>query len=155
MRMTHAPANNNCTRECMTLLPPQDKDKPRILLVEDYAANILVATTYLENMGYAYDLAANGEEAIEKAGNGAYVAILMDVQLQGIDGFEATRLIRKHEKQTLKPRTAIIGMTAHALSGDRERCLSAGMDDYIPKPFHPDILMSKLSAACAAAQKAA
>lgn len=119
----------------------------RVLLVEDYPANILVATTYLEELGYDYDLAANGAEAIKKAAENAYAAILMDVQMGDIDGFEATRLIRMQEKHVGKPNTLIIGMTAHALAGDRERCIDAGMDDYIAKPFHPNTLKSKLALA--------
>jgi len=120
-------------------------NSPRILLVEDYAANILVTTTYLEEFGYEYDVANDGNEAVEKIRSGMYyAAVLMDVQMYDMDGLEATRLIREYEKHTSKPRTLIIGMTAHALSGDRERCLNAGMDDYIAKPFSPDTLKSKL-----------
>ena len=126
---------------------PKDADQPRVLLVEDYAANILVATTFLDHFGYAYDLAKNGREAVEKARTGNYVAVLMDVQMYGMNGFEATRLIREYEKQAGKPRMLIIGMTAHALAGDRERCLSTGMDDYISKPFNHETLRKKLACA--------
>ena len=117
----------------------------RILLVEDYAANVLVAGSYLELFGYSYDVADNGYEAIEKAKTGNYLAILMDVQMHGINGFETTRLIRMHEKQTGKPATPIIGMTAHALVGDKERCIAAGMDDYLSKPYNPAELKQKLA----------
>lgn len=118
----------------------------RVLLVEDYAANVLVAGSYLELFGYAYDVADNGYDALEKAKNGKYLAILMDVQMHGMNGFETTKLIRTYEEQTGKIRTPIIGLTAHALMGDRERCLSIGMDDYMSKPFNPDDLERKLAA---------
>jgi len=119
-------------------------DNIHILLVEDYKANILVATALLEEFGYQYTVANNGQEALHfvKGGN-RYDLILMDVQMPGIDGFEATHFIREWEKEN-GGHTPIIGMTAHALAGDRERCLSAGMDDYIAKPFHPDEFRVKL-----------
>ena len=130
-----------------TPTPKKLPDQPRVLLVEDYAANILVATTFLQHYGYDYDLANDGREAVEKVKTGHYAAVLMDVQMHGMNGFEATRLIREHEKQTGKRPTLIIGMTAHALAGDRERCLSIGMDDYISKPFDHEILSKKLASA--------
>ena len=130
-------------------------DCPKVLLVEDYAANILVATTFLEYFGYAYDLAKNGMEAIEKVKTGDYVAVLMDVQMHGMNGFDATRLIRDYEQQTGKPRVHIIGMTAHALAGDSERCLATGMDDYLSKPFNSEVLSRKLAVASALPKNAA
>ncbi len=119
----------------------------RVLLVEDYPANILVATTFLEQFGYSYDLAKDGMEALKKAQSGNYIAILMDVQMYGMNGFEATRKIREYEKQNGKPHILIIGMTAHAMAGDRERCLACGMDDYVSKPFDHEELRSKLESA--------
>jgi signal transduction histidine kinase/CheY-like chemotaxis protein len=116
----------------------------RILLVEDYEPNVLVAGTYLETFGYQYDVVDNGHEAVEKAKTGDYLAVLMDVQMHGINGFEATKLIRAHERKVNARRTPIIGMTAHALTGDRERCLAAEMDDYFSKPFNPGELKQKL-----------
>ncbi len=122
------------------------RQQPLVLLVEDYPANILVATSFLENFGYRHDVATNGIAAIEKVKGNDYYAVLMDVQMHGINGFETTRLIREYEKQYAKVPLTIIGMTAHALAGDRERCLDAGMDDYISKPFNPDELKRKLQA---------
>ncbi len=122
------------------------KQSFRVLLVEDYAANVLVAGSYLEQFGYAYDVVDNGYDAVEKAKSGQYLAILMDVQMHGINGFETTRLIRAHEKSTGMPRVPILGMTAHALMGDRERCLEADMDDYLSKPYNPTELERKLAA---------
>jgi PAS domain S-box-containing protein len=116
-----------------------------ILLVEDHAPNVMVACSFLEEFGYACEVASSGYEAIEKLKSDRFSAILMDVQMQGMNGLETTALIRAHEKQSGKRRLPIIGMTAHALSGDREKCLAAGMDDYIPKPFDPDILRTKIN----------
>ncbi len=117
---------------------------PRLLLVEDYEPNILVATTYIEDLGYGYDIARSGHEAVEKAAQAEYAVILMDVQMPGMNGFEATQTIRAHEAASGASHTTIIGMTAHALAGDRERCLSIGMDDYIAKPVNFDELGDKL-----------
>jgi PAS domain S-box-containing protein len=113
--------------------------KPRILLVEDYAPNVLVTGTFLEEFGYEYDVASDGNEALEKTKDKNYAAVLMDVQMHGMNGLEATAAIRKREEGGTR-RIPIIGMTAHALSGDRERCLKAGMDEYLSKPFNPDHL---------------
>ena len=117
-----------------------------VLLVEDYPPNVLVATTFLESFGYTCDVANNGHEAIEKVKTGIYTAALMDVQMHGMNGLEATRLIRELEHQHGKSRMPIIGMTAHALMGDKEKCLAVGMDDYIAKPFNPAELKAKLEA---------
>lgn len=117
--------------------------KHHILLVEDYKANVLVATALLEEFGYHYTVANNGQEALQLIKQHAFDLVLMDVQMPGIDGFEATHFIREEEKQK-GTHVPIIGMTAHALAGDRERCLAAGMDDYIAKPFHPDEFRARL-----------
>lgn len=119
--------------------------KVHVLLVEDYKANILVATALLEEFGYDYSVANNGQEALNLVKDHEFDLVLMDVQMPGIDGFEATHFIREWEKDKGGRRLPIIGMTAHALAGDRERCLAAGMDDYIAKPFHLDDFKEKLS----------
>ncbi|ESQ79139.1 ATP-binding protein [Asticcacaulis sp. YBE204] len=124
--------------------------KARILLVEDYPPNVLVATTLLGSLGYAVDVAENGEAAVAKWQDGGYDLILMDIQMPGIDGFEATRRIRQHEAEQDRPRVPIIAMTAHALHGYREKCLTADMDDYIAKPFSLEDLKTKLNEALAA-----
>lgn len=118
-----------------------------ILLVEDYPANVLVATTLLADFGYSYEVATSGEEALSKIQHGRFSAALMDVQLgEAMCGFEATRRVRAWEKEMqTEYRLPIIAMTAHALVGDRERCLDAGMDDYISKPFEVDDLKTKLA----------
>ena len=118
--------------------------KQHVLLVEDYAPNVLVAQTVLESFGFDVDVAGNGLEAYEKAITDDYSLVLMDVQMPGMNGFDATRMIRDHEvRHSIQP-IPIIGMTAHALSGDRERCLASGMDDYLPKPFNPDLLIDMI-----------
>ncbi len=122
------------------------RNRARVLLVEDYEPNILVARTFLEEFGYHVEVAVNGHEAIEKVKAGPYSAALMDVQMPGLNGLDATRMIRIWEQQQGVGRLPIIGMTAHALAGDRERCLAVGMDDYVAKPFNPDDLRAKIRA---------
>ncbi len=132
--------------ETMSPVPERSSalEEGAILLVEDYAPNVMVATLMLEDLGYRVVALGSGAEAIEELEKGKpYLAILMDVQMQDMDGLETTRRIRKLEAGR-KTRHTIIGVTAHALAGDRERCISAGMDDYISKPIHPDILASTL-----------
>ncbi len=120
------------------------KKTPLILLVEDNQPNILVATTILEQLGFHYEVAHNGEEAIAKAAQQSFDLIMMDVHMPVMDGYRATQLIRKQEGQSGGVRTPIIGITAYALAGDREKCLICGMDDYISKPFKTDHLQQKI-----------
>lgn len=112
----------------------------KVLLVEDNRANVLVASLLLKRFGYQCDVATDGQEAIRKVALANYLAVLMDVQMPGTDGIEATQAIRKREREAGTAPSYIIGMTAHALTGDREKCLDAGMDDYLPKPFDPERL---------------
>lgn len=114
----------------------EDKKASRILLVEDFEPNALVATSYLKLFGYSCDVATNGREALEMLEKGGYDAVLMDVQMPEMDGYEAAMFIREQEAIRGTPRMPIIGMTAYALSGDREKCLLNGMDNYISKPFN-------------------
>ena len=127
-------------------VPQKARARPRVLLVDDYAPNALVVATYLEKFGYDYDIAENGIDAVSLAKQNRYVACLMDVQMHDMDGIEATMAIRDFESQERKAHLPIIGVTAHALSGDRERCLDAGMDEYVAKPFNPSDLESRLAA---------
>jgi PAS domain S-box-containing protein len=113
----------------------------RILLAEDNVVNQKLALRLLEQMGYRADMASNGIEAIESLERQIYDVILMDVQMPEMDGLEATRTIRKLT-HTTQPH--IIAMTANAMEGDRELCLSAGMDDYISKPIRVDELIGAL-----------
>jgi two-component system, sensor histidine kinase and response regulator len=118
--------------------------KVRILLVEDNATNQQVALGILGKLGFAADTAANGREAIRAMETVSYDIVLMDVQMPVMDGFEATRAVRAGETKVLNPETPIIAMTAHAMKGDRERCLAAGMNDYISKPILPQALLDAL-----------
>ncbi len=121
--------------------------RPLVLLVEDFEPNVLVAKSYLEDFGYRVEVATNGNDAVAKVKAGEFAACLMDVQMHGLNGLDATQKIRAHEQQLGSRRLPIIGMTAHALAGDRERCIAVGMDEYIAKPFNPDDLRQKLKAA--------
>lgn len=116
----------------------------RILLVEDNAANILVAKSYLDIFGFEHAVAHNGAEALEKHTRHPFDLILMDVQMPIMDGYEATRRIREWEKERQMGHTPIIAMTSHGRIEDRERCLRQGMDEYIPKPFRPEDLKAKI-----------
>jgi PAS domain S-box-containing protein len=118
--------------------------KVRILLAEDNPTNQQVALGILEKLGFDADTAANGREAIRALEAVPYDIVLMDVQMPEMDGFEATRAIRSGKTGVLNPKIPIIAMTAHAMKGDRERCLEAGMDDYISKPIAPQALAEAL-----------
>ncbi|MEA2083206.1 MAG: response regulator [Thermodesulfobacteriota bacterium] len=117
----------------------------RILLVEDYPANQIVAITHLENAGYQIDLAEDGQHAVELYKRNRYHVVLMDIQMPVMDGFEATKAIRGMEEVFGKAdieripagmeRLPVIAMTAHGAKGYREKCLKAGMDDFISKPL--------------------
>ncbi|HEX8310120.1 MAG TPA: response regulator, partial [Chthoniobacteraceae bacterium] len=106
----------------------------RILLAEDNVVNRALATALLKKIGHHVTYARNGREAVEAAAAASFDLIFMDVQMPEMDGLEATGRIREAERAT-GHHTPISAMTAHALAGDRERCLAAGMDDYISKPL--------------------
>jgi signal transduction histidine kinase/DNA-binding response OmpR family regulator len=112
----------------------QTKHKLNVLLAEDHPVNQKLAERLLQKMGHEVTIAATGKQAVDLHDTGNFDLILMDVQMPEMDGFEATNLIREHEKTTGK-RVPIIAMTAHAMKGDKERCLEAGMDGYISKPI--------------------
>ena len=125
------------------LVAEESKQKIRILLAEDNIINQKVALKVLEKLGYRADVAANGLKALKALEMIHYDMVLMDVQMPEMDGLEATKEIRKREKLTAQqkdagfPHIPIIAMTAHAMKGDKEICLKAGMDDYLTKPIQP------------------
>lgn len=116
----------------------------RVLLVEDNPVNRQVAQRLLSLAGIAFDSAENGKEALDKMNAGNYVSVLMDCQMPIMDGYAATRQRRQHEKANRLPRLPIIAMTANAMLGDREKCLDAGMDDYLSKPLNRALLETTL-----------
>ena len=118
----------------------------RILLVEDNLVNQEVAHSMLGELGCQVTVAKNGHEALAAVQREAFDAVLMDCQMPEMDGYEATRAIRRWEAERDEPRTLVIALTANALQGDRERCLAAGMDDYLSKPFSLASLQDMLSA---------
>jgi PAS domain S-box-containing protein len=120
---------------------PADFVPRRVLLAEDGLVNQKVATILLERRGHAVTIANTGEEVLEALARERFDLVLMDVQMPVMDGFEATTEIRKREASTGK-HLPIIAMTAHAMKGDRERCLDAGMDGYLSKPFRPNDLFT-------------
>ena len=115
-----------------------------ILVAEDNGVNQIVFTQILESLPYSFTIVDNGRKAFEKMRESAPSMILMDVSMPDMNGLEATAAIRKHESENGLARTPIIGVTAHALKGDRERCFEAGMDDYLSKPISPDMLAAKI-----------
>ncbi len=116
----------------------QGSDRYRLLVVEDNPVNQLVALGILETLGYAADTADDGVYALDAWQNGAYDAILMDVQMPRMDGYAATRAIRAREP--VGERIPVLAMTAAAVEGEREKCLAAGMDDFLTKPVNPEAL---------------
>jgi CheY-like chemotaxis protein/HPt (histidine-containing phosphotransfer) domain-containing protein len=112
----------------------------RVLLVEDNPVNTLVAKEMLTDLGLDVDAVENGVEALEALIQNAYDLILMDVQMPIMGGYEAARQIRDPKSKAYNSSIPIIAMTAHAMQGDREECLEAGMNDYVPKPVDPEIL---------------
>ena len=124
--------------------PELATDAFRILVVDDNAVNRKLAKSLLNKFGYfAIDMAENGQLAVESFGEHPYHLILMDCQMPIMDGFIATRLIRSAEQKS-QVHTPIVAMTANAIHGDRERCIDAGMDDYLAKPIGPKALQEML-----------
>jgi CheY-like chemotaxis protein len=106
----------------------------RVLLAEDNLINQKVACGMLRRLGLAVEVAEDGAAALGRLDQETFDAVLMDVQMPVLDGFAATEALRLREQETGRPRVPVIAMTASAMTGDRDRCLAAGMDDYIPKP---------------------
>jgi two-component system sensor histidine kinase/response regulator len=115
----------------------------RILLADDNAVNQKVAARLLEKLGHSVEVTSNGAEALAAFTRGTFDLILMDMQMPVMDGYDATQAIRAAEQGTQR-HIPIVALTAHAMKGDREICLQAGMDDYLGKPIRPQELASVL-----------
>ena len=128
------------------ITPPSMREQKgglHILLAEDNHINQAVVRGVLGKRGHRVEIANDGREALDKIKNGPFDLVLMDVQMPELDGLEATGLIRQMEKTT-GGHVPIIAMTAHALKGDRERCLATGMDGYISKPIRTQELLKEI-----------
>jgi two-component system, sensor histidine kinase and response regulator len=134
--------NDHFRHSLKTPIPAEIRARKRILLVEDNLVNQQVAMRMIEKLGYKLDIVGNGRGALEKLAGKDYDLILMDCQMPEIDGYSATQEIRRRESSSRH--TSIIGLTAHALSGDRENCIRAGMDDYLCKPVMLEDLAATL-----------
>jgi CheY-like chemotaxis protein/HPt (histidine-containing phosphotransfer) domain-containing protein len=115
---------------------------PLVLVAEDSPVNQLLAVRLLDQLGFRADVVGDGREAVAAAEQGDYAAVLMDCQMPELDGYEATAEIRRREGEGRH--LAIIAMTANSMAEDRERCLAAGMDDYVSKPIRPQLLAEAL-----------
>jgi CheY-like chemotaxis protein len=118
------------------VIPPEFKNKIRILVVEDNMLNQKLAAFMLKGWGFKYDICSNGKQALERLKVDTYDLILMDIQMPEMDGYEATRVIREE----LKLGVPIIATTSHASPGEREKCLLHGMTDYLTKPIKEEEL---------------
>jgi len=165
MVLNGAPALPGCTVPlitCHTVTEAHARRRGRVLVVEDNIINQKVAAKMLEREGYRVDVAANGREAVEAVVRIPYTLVFMDCQMPEMDGYDATRAIREREASRMKSnaqhersetfdtregtsRLPIIAMTANALKGDREKCLEAGMDDYVAKPIRREDLEAILA----------
>ena len=125
--------------------------KLRVLLAEDNQINAVLATAIIRRAGHHVDVAGNGQEAIETLAQAPYDVVLMDMHMPVMDGLEATRRIRAQGDEAAS--LPIVALTANAVVGDRERCLEAGMDDYVTKPIDPEALASALARAVGDARR--
>ncbi len=142
----------SASKSATTLLRPAKGKGVRVLIAEDNQVNQKVVIRQLQKIGYKADAVANGIEALEATSKVVYDVILMDCQMPEMDGFTATREIRRRESAT-GAHTPIVALTANVLEGDRERCLAAGMDEYLSKPIKLEALQTLLERWTVAAEK--
>jgi len=131
-----------------------ERPRLRILLAEDNPINQKVAVRLLEKCGHMVEACNDGQKVLKALRNNHFDLILMDIQMRGMTGYEVTASIRKKEEKT-KKHIPIVATTAHAMEGDRERCLAAGMDDYLAKPLHPEELFHAVERIARGRQRAA
>ncbi len=139
-----ATAESPVARVALPLSGMTTEHRARVLIAEDNVINQRVVTRMLQKLGWEWDLACDGEMAVQLAKTNQYGVILMDCQMPGADGYSASSKIREHEASNGLCRTPIIALTANVMPGDRDRCLAAGMDDYLPKPLQLEQLRATL-----------
>jgi len=115
-----------------------------ILLAEDNKVNVMVAQQIIEKAGHLVMVANNGNEAVRLYKNNTFNLVLMDIMMPEMDGLEATRRIREWEQEKGRTPIPIIALTANVIKKDQEKCLAAGMNDFLSKPIHPDVLVEKI-----------
>jgi signal transduction histidine kinase len=133
-----------CAADAPAVSPPPSANTSRILLAEDNAVNQKVALAMLKKLGYSADVVVNGQQAIDALRSQPYDLVLMDCEMPDMDGFAATRQIRRGAAGPQAAATPIVAVTANAILGDRERCVAAGMNDYLSKPIHMAALTTML-----------
>jgi PAS domain S-box-containing protein len=150
---------NRCLKNLLTVMPaerlepsaplanpiPKRPERKRILIAEDNQTNQEVVLTILKKLGYQAEAVGNGVEAVKCLEQMSYDLVLMDCQMPEMDGYEASRRLRAPSARLANPGVPIIAITANALEGDMDKCLAAGMNDYLPKPVHPQQLAAMLA----------
>ncbi len=132
-------------RSGKTLAERTDVKDSSILVIEDNYVNQQVIMRQLENLGYQAEIASNGKEGLARFKNGSFSLLLCDCHMPEMDGFAMVEALRLHERETRQPKTPVVAITANALSGEGEKCLASGFDDYLPKPFGLEALANLLA----------